>query len=156
MELSFPVEFDFYHLGKIQRAESHQPSGADAVLIPPHHEPMGLTFHGDFTGVLILWVREGLDFSMYAEVGNIIASQIATQLASRHAVDCVISPPQRLKESQLRTLLSAFPIRHSQTYTHTLEGEVVRLPALFLGAQEQSPDQFKEEISYVQSSRLDL
>jgi hypothetical protein len=130
-----PREFPFYHLGTVTLDETV--AGPEAV---PSDEPQfahstGVAFQllGELDDWLVLVFEQGLDVPTYTEMGNIIASQLATQL-SAEGKEAMISPPRELKTPQLVRLLSnageARPL--SRLYRHTHRGETFAVRAYLL------------------------
>jgi chemotaxis protein CheY-P-specific phosphatase CheC len=128
---SLPETFSFYHLGQIALRDSGK---AKAALLDPNDDRAALayTLRGDIQAAVVLLLEPGLDVSMYSEAGNIIASKLATQLAEKHGIDVVLSPPTRLERSQLQLLASATPEIAEKTYVHSHAGKEVLLEALLL------------------------
>ncbi|MBY0470108.1 chemotaxis protein CheC [bacterium] len=100
LEQSLPSEFEFFHLGKVSRDRSAtfpQIQFIDKAVV-------GFTLQGDFRGALLVVFDQGLDVSMYSEMGNIIASQLVTNL-SKQGLDVVISPPKTVGSDQALKLV---------------------------------------------------
>jgi hypothetical protein len=121
---ALPREFDFYHLGKVKLQEAALAVPLDRFpaafpIVSEDQSPaIGYSFRGDVSGVLILNVPGGADASVYAEMGNVIASMVATRLANDEQLDVMISEPSFLSSSALRKLVGATPALESRTYLH--------------------------------------
>ena len=129
---ALPKEFEFYHLGKVKLQEAALASPRPDFFPAASEDQVpaiGYSFRGDVTGVLILGVPGGADLSVYAELGNIIASQIATQLATQDGLDVMISAPNFLSSSALRKLVSGGTHIESRTYLHHLDQAAIAISA---------------------------
>src|SRR4051812_21727541 len=93
---ALPKAFDFYHLGKV-KMELADPSGQ----IAPDLSALAYQIHGDITAILVLLFPPDLDESTYAEMGNVIASQLVTQASDLTQIDLMISPPKIIPRDQL-------------------------------------------------------
>jgi CheC-like family len=121
---SFPRDFDFYHLGKVALTPSNT---LFEELTVDDLDTVIFHLYGDVRALVILFFQKSLDRSTYTELGNVLASQIATQLASQTGTDVMISPPQHLNDSQRNQI-----IRHKlplirKNYLHYVENLVVPL-----------------------------
>ncbi len=103
MELALPTSFPFYHLGEVNRL----PDPAAQKSAAPNEEmkTIGYSLQGDFQGVLLVQFDQNLDFSVYAEMGNIIASQLVTTLSARKEMDLAVSPPQKISKTVFQSLV---------------------------------------------------
>jgi hypothetical protein len=101
-----PESFDFYHLGRVERAEPESDSSFDLEkTLQEESSAWGYRVHGDAPALVVLLFDRVHDSSVYMELGNILASRIATGLsAGRVGVGVMISPPQALSVSQIRKL----------------------------------------------------
>ncbi|MGK5084160.1 hypothetical protein WDW37_12760 [Bdellovibrionota bacterium FG-1] len=113
---SLPKQFSFYHLGEVRLTPSVSvPS--DETTLPKNPVAVAFSVEGDVRGSMLLLFEEGLDVSVYSEMGNVIASQMVTSLAEKEGVDLYISPPKILSSVQLSTILKN---QHgvARTYLH--------------------------------------
>src|SRR4051794_39611054 len=85
---ALPDQFEFYHLGQVSQQPSH--AHLDEVCA------IAFYLSGDVEAIMILLFSKQLDSSLYSELGNILASQMATQLSNKSGMDLHISPPQKL------------------------------------------------------------
>lgn len=90
LQASFPESFDFYHLGRIDTADTTgaaQPTAREILdeLMDPHCAAFVLSGAGE-KAYLLLFFDGHLDSSVYAEAGNILASRMAGK-------DWTLSPP---------------------------------------------------------------
>src|SRR4051812_2282889 len=103
---ALPRSFNFYHLGKVE---------LQAEIVQPHSTPeegitgFGFQFKGDLNASLILLVEDGLDLSIYAEVGNILASKVANHLFENYQLQVAITPPHKLSRDHLFNFLKNQP-----------------------------------------------
>ncbi len=134
---ALPREFEFYHLGSVKLQEAAL-AAPRPELFPAASEDqvpaIGYSFRGDVSGVLILNVPGGADVSLYAEMGNIIASQVATRLARDEQLDVMISAPNYLSSAALRKLLTGPSRLESRTYLHHLNDQAVTVAAWVVAA----------------------
>lgn len=128
---SLPENISFYHLGEIALRDSVKPQKT-ALNSSDDRAALAYTLRGDIQAAVVLLIEPGLDLSMYSEAGNIIASRLATELADKHGIDVVLSPPTRLERSQLQLLASTTPEIAEKTYVHTYAGKDVLLETLLL------------------------
>jgi hypothetical protein len=131
---SLPQSFPFYHLGEARLRPSSSESAQEIHC--EDRSGIAFTLQGEVRGVLALVFDEGLDVSTYSEFGNIIASQMATHLESRHGLTTRISPPRVLTESQLRNFLQQLGPRFARTYLHQHQGHVISIQALVISTEE--------------------
>lgn len=123
-EKAFPEEFDFYHLGQVKLKSAVERPNVRNIPISPINlgtvaakavgifeytssdklSSIGYTFNGDINCALIVSFDRNLDLSTYMELGNVLASRIATQLCES-GLDVMISAPNILTEKQLRSLI---------------------------------------------------
>jgi hypothetical protein len=130
---SLPENFSFYHLGEISLRNPNEIRQASLTLpIDDRRAALAYRLRGDLQAEVVLMLEPGLDLSMYSEAGNIIASRLATQLAEKHQIDVVISPPTRLEHEQLARLMSVTVEKIEKTYVHSYAGREILLEALIL------------------------
>ena len=125
---AMPGGFSFYQLGHVE-----------AMADEPHEETyraledrVGIAFNleGDIRGLLVLIVEQGLDLSTYTELGNILASRLATNLTGPGEV--MISPPIHLNHSQLERLMRAQQPVLQRSYIHLNKNTAVTVQTLIL------------------------
>ena len=98
----FPESFEFYHLGNV---EKQLPISSVQSLELDGRSGVSFNLYGDTTGLIVFLFEEGLDVSTYTEMGNVLASRMATQLSIQQGWDVMISPPRFLNSAQLRSQL---------------------------------------------------
>jgi hypothetical protein len=133
-----PRDFDFYHLGRITLSD--EPTEIPAPLT--HASPLfsddriavAFALQGDTPGALVLLLDGSLDVSTYSEAGNIIASRLATSLASREGREVTVSPPRVISRERLQQMLNG-GAASARTYLHQQGQRTVRLTALVLEAR---------------------
>jgi hypothetical protein len=138
-----PRSFAFYHLGQVElRTEQARKilalSPGSAPLYPTTSSDriaVAYSIEGDIRGLITLVFDQGLDVSTYAELGNIIASRVATDLENRHGLDVTVSPPRILRAAQVEELLNQDRPRLTRTYLHQHEGKVVPLQTLLMSSE---------------------
>lgn len=144
---SLPEGFDFYHLGRIERSDSPL-AGPDLgrAQVSDDRASIAYAIQGEESCLIVLRFDGALDRSMYAEAGNILASQFVADLERRRGVIAVLSPPRELTPRQLGRLLAdpgadtAEP-RLTRHYLHRLtDGSSVRLDAVILPASTDSTE----------------
>ena len=95
----FPDSFAFYHLGRVERSEvpTWELSLAGKV---------GFAFRiqGELQGLFLVFFDESLDASLYSEIGNTLASRIATTLSKNGSI-VLISPPRRIGLESAKQLI---------------------------------------------------
>jgi hypothetical protein len=114
---ALPEAFSFYHLGSVVTCPH-------PVLSPTFEENktfIGFQLDADIRAILIVAFEKGLDLSLYSEMGNILASRLATEISQEIGEDVLLSPPQMLSLGLLRKILQT-PSKDSlihRRYTHT-------------------------------------
>jgi hypothetical protein len=133
---AFPQVVSFYHLGTVNASA---PSTTLTLTASELSEKVGLLFRflGDFSGSFLFLFDKGLDLSIYSELGNVLASQIATHLSENHERDILISPPHTLTHTQLVTLLKSSQPRFQQTYFHKHEKNLATIHTFMLPRNSQ-------------------
>ena len=131
---SLPSSFPFYHLGQVAQL-TQGTIESETELASSDLIAVAFTFQGETHGVLALLFNQDLDVSIYSEMGNIIASQMANTLQLSHGLDVSISPPRLLTHHQLKKLLSG---SHGKvrTYLHQHEGRVIPLQTFVVSSEE--------------------
>ncbi len=99
---ALPKNFDFYHLGVVRMQ-----SGTQDDLWSHGARAIGFSLEGDLRAALMIRVEFAEDLSVYAEMGNIIASQLATALSKEKGVDVLISPPRMMSAKAASRLMAA-------------------------------------------------
>ncbi|MGK5086301.1 hypothetical protein WDW86_01985 [Bdellovibrionota bacterium FG-2] len=122
LQMALPESFPFYHLGEVTKLTPALPHEKKIPVLAPSDElkTIGYSLQGDFQGVLLVQFDRSLDFSVYAEMGNIIASQLVTTLSARKEMDLAVSPPQKISKSVFQSLLKVgkdFPY-HQYIHKH--------------------------------------
>ncbi len=104
--MDFPGGFDFYHLGQVEALNSTSIDfeGKQAVAFQ---------LYGDQEGLFVLLFAEGLDTSLYSELGNVLASRMSRMLSESSDTDLMISPPRLLNPLQVKKSLA--PIIQNQS-----------------------------------------
>lgn len=102
---SFPERIPFYHLGEVALSDTREREAAP--LSDPDLRCVGFQLQGDISGLVAILFDAGLDLSTYTELGNLLASRIATELSQRVGVDVLISPPRSLSLDRLTRILES-------------------------------------------------
>jgi CheY-specific phosphatase CheX len=128
---ALPERFDFYHLGPVALRDRSTGATTAASLedLLAGCATVGFSIQGDIQGMLIVAFEKDLDFSTYTELGNVVASQLVTQLNRRDGIDVMISPPRPLTAERLAKILPALraPSTVVRTYLHRT-GEKAEIP----------------------------
>lgn len=122
IESALPSGFDFYDYGSVYAEAKNIPQAG-----PESAEgKIGVAFstQGDQRAVLVVMFDEGLDASMYTEIGNVIASRFADGLA-RVGSDVFLSPPQALGAAEIHRRLSGAQPSLARQYYHSHSGTIV-------------------------------
>jgi hypothetical protein len=137
---ALPEGFSFYHLGQVEPLPTsgrldHSPS------IYPDSIGVAYRIQGDLRGLFIIVLDKGLDVSIYSELGNILASRLASNLSSSEdGLEIMISPPHVLNHSQLERLMrSQHPVIR-KTYTHFDRNLSIPIQTLILLTPEDGND----------------
>ncbi len=131
LEGALPPRFDFYHLGavELQAPASPPPTAVSGTA----ERAVAFSLAGDARGLLVLLFPEELDGSIYAELGNVIAGRVVTELASREGLDLALSPPRQVGRQGLARLLASGPAPRERVYLHrTSGGRSVRVRTLLV------------------------
>lgn len=125
-----PQHFQFYHLGEVSSKalfnKTENPL-KDALAV-------GYQIKGDIQAVVLVIFDRGLDLSVYSELGNVLASQIANQLHSQKGFDVLISPPQILSESLFENIQRSQKPLLKRTYAHVYHNFVIPIETWILKA----------------------
>lgn len=124
---AMPQEFPFYHLGRVERRAS------ETLNLPEDPAAAVFSLRGDLTGMMIVAFDRDLDPSTYAEMGNILASQLVTRLYSQRRMEVMITSPRMMMGGELRTLLARIPSsapKVQQCYWHNHAGKTERVHAI--------------------------
>jgi len=134
---AFPTSFDFYHMGTVHAREG-SPFATfelESALLKDSHA-VGFWIEADSRALMILLFDRELDHSTYTEMGNILASRLATELSRRHGIDTLISPPRVLSmarvERAARSASAATPRVLQKTYVHQHKNRHVPVEVLIL------------------------
>lgn len=134
MDRAFPRNFDFYHLGKVELLRTEH--SADLPLQSPDFVAPGkaiaFSLYGDFRAVLVLWFPSELDQDIYTELGNLLASKVASQLSKDNQLELMISPPNPLTDSQWEQLSRKSPILMKGYYAHHTDRRTLLVEAWIL------------------------
>lgn len=129
---ALPLRFAFYNMGEVELQQETTPIDEDVSAI-------SYRMYGDVKSLLIVLFPKGLDLSLYAELGNVIASKIATQLSSDTSLDVMVSPPQILNEVQTQKLRLSQEHMIRRNYAHLYSNSLVQVETLILfGALEET------------------
>lgn len=103
---ALPDHFPFYDLGEVESAGHRLPEEISPQNSFEDCYAVAFRFYGDVSATLLVVFDKGLDVSVYSELGNILASHAATELARDHDdAQLMISPPRVLGEKQMARLL---------------------------------------------------
>jgi hypothetical protein len=116
---ALPEQFEFYHLGEVKQTMTDQIVDLDRKHI------VAFRFYGDTQGVLLILFNEGLDASLYTEMGNIIASRSAQGLGEKDGIGVMITPPSTLKKTVAERLIANSDYCIQRSYHHKLNGEII-------------------------------
>jgi hypothetical protein len=119
---AMPSQFNFYHLGQVQLSENE--IGFQDLQV----RGVGFQVFGDVSVFLMILFASDLDFSIYAELGNVIASQLASQLSRMKNIEVMISSPQDLSNLMLKRLRNIEPI-FRMSYGHCYNNQVIPVEA---------------------------
>ena len=125
---ALPVGFSFYNMGTVEMlsADSAQTQAGEVSDFPEPGLSIGYQFVGELRGLILIMIPDGLNLSMYMELGNILASRIATYLSNEEGIDVMISPPKVMTEQNLQHF-TRIESEVSRTYYHRYGNCVVRL-----------------------------
>ena len=148
---ALPEKIPFYHLGMIEASESRTAEGIGETL-SPDRSALAYALQGDLQALLLLTMESGLDLSVYAEAGNLLASQVATRLSQQNGLDVMISPPRQLDADQLATLArrlddSEARILLEKIYIHLHGEHAVSLRLLFITNDTQNGTNLESEMA---------
>jgi len=128
---ALPKEFSFYHLGSVEMRSQREFTETNAELILEDLNAVAFSFQGDFRGVLIILVEKGLDVSIYSELGNILASRLATEL-THDGYDVMITPPRLLQAPQLERLIQTPQKKIHGKYQHLYQNTTVPVETVLI------------------------
>jgi hypothetical protein len=103
----------------------------DKDLILEDLNAVAFSFQGDFRGVLVILIEKGLDISIYSELGNILASRIATELNS-DGYDVMVTPPRLLQSAQIERLIQTPHKKIHGKYQHLYQSTVVPVETVLI------------------------
>jgi hypothetical protein len=125
-----PQRFEFYHLGQVEAQSTGLPFEPFEENQLDESSILGFQLYGSARVLLILLFDKALDLSTYSELGNVLTSQVATQLNSKIGTDTMISPPELITSQQLQNLLRRSKPSIRRTYRHSFGDLVILLEAL--------------------------
>jgi len=128
---AMPKEFSFYHLGSVEMQSTRELETQNSELALDDLNAVAYSFQGDFRGVLVVLVEKGLDVSIYSEMGNILASRMATELM-QDGYDVMISPPRLLQTEQLDKLMKTSLKKIQGKYAHLYQNTTVPIDVLLI------------------------
>ena len=132
---ALPDTFDFYTMGQIQSLPSDSLNpGQDSLLNTPWDTfdlTIAFRISGELSAWMVLLLEQPLDYSMYSEVGNVLASRMASQLNASHGWGIQISPPISLTAIQLETLKKQRCLIR-KSYGHCTKTGIVPITVLIL------------------------
>ena len=141
MVTSLPSSLDFYHLGSVEVDERQPSTDPDRIRMDllrraADFNAYGFAFHGDFRGALIILFSKDLDRDTYAELGNILASRLATSLTEQEGLGVSISPPYLLGASGKWIQSTLQPGAHCahRRYFHHTGKKLIPIEVLILGS----------------------
>ena len=149
--MNFPEGFAFYHLGKVEKiAPSGQTEFVEPALAFDKRVGVSFNLYGEETSLIVLLFDQKLDVSTYTEMGNVLASRIASNLCNASGLETMISPPRFLTSEQLQSQIS--PVLNAlemsgiriqaQEYAHNHGENSISLQLLVIpGNQEQVLEQ---------------
>jgi hypothetical protein len=121
IESALPEAMPFYHLGEVRLSEEILPTQKELAEM----EVLGFSFQGDLRGLMLVLFDPGLDASVYAEMGNLIAANTATRLSRERALDVLISPPKKLETALVSKIIDQGSMIIHRTYLHVHQGKSV-------------------------------
>lgn len=149
---SLPEKFRFYHLGDVKRVDSPSPSRTSLESLPEDSELQGLravafNLKGDVQGTLMILFNQKLDVSTYTELGNVLASKLATRLSEVRGADVLITPPRNLSPLQLEAfLIKIRKTLSSQLIAEKRKPQVVRSRYIHSSVQSSGEKNISKEI----------
>ncbi|OFZ18365.1 MAG: hypothetical protein A2X94_12515 [Bdellovibrionales bacterium GWB1_55_8] len=126
---ALPEQFDFYHLGTVNLEPEH--THPISEKLPDDAMAVAFQLSGDVSAALVLHFEKGLDPSIYSEMGNVIASRVATNLSKMENLDILVSPPRLLSEKHWENLSQGHKLT-GRTYLHLHRGISIRLHAILI------------------------
>jgi hypothetical protein len=137
-----PDKFEFYHLGEVQA--SSDPISREVRIAESFTDCIGAAFlirdraTSDTLAWLVLVFDQGLDAATYTELGNVIASRFAGNLARDLQLieGALPSPPRTLNAPQLSRLFSMNSSREQEArvYHPARQGTLVPVRAYVLSS----------------------
>jgi hypothetical protein len=131
-ESSLPMHFDFYHLGRVERlGRSLRPEFWNL------HDCVALQFKiysmsESLVGYIYVFIDSGLDSSVYAELGNVIASQTSRSLSDSHRFgeEFFITPPRTITVPLVEKMVALGGEWTSLKYRHQHRDHSIEVPVL--------------------------
>jgi hypothetical protein len=131
-ESSLPKQFDFYHMGKVERlGRSLRPEFwnlQDCAVLQFKVYSMSESL----VGYLYVFIHAGLDSSVYTELGNVIASQTSKALSEdkRFGEEFFITPPRTVTVPLVEKMVALGGDWTTLKYRHTLREHSIEVPVL--------------------------
>jgi hypothetical protein len=127
---ALPDEFPFYHLGRVQKHVDLD----QMIETRPDSCYLVFDFVGENRALMILAFDRGLDASIYEEIGNTIASQIADGLAEEEKRLVMPSPPRILEHEQIKKIIQSHQAKDflRRQYFHLWKSLVINVEMLIL------------------------
>jgi chemotaxis protein CheY-P-specific phosphatase CheC len=113
---ALPKDFGFYGLGEVTLSEERS---AAPDFDFNDKTALAFTIFGDRKLSAVVVFDQGLDESMYTEMGNVIMSRAADNLSARLGYSVLISPPYRIDIDLLQSILASAKDSERRTYIHT-------------------------------------
>ena len=131
---ALPENFNFYHLGRVEAQTVLEASDVTGAIADS--DAVAFTLQGDRRATVIILFEKGLDQSMYAEMGNVMVSRLASTLSETGEIDVIISPPKNLASNMVHSLVKMAPIIQVRNYLHVGPDTNVRVQALILSEND--------------------
>lgn len=129
LSLALPERFPFFHLGEVALELDSRQGLADDDAAAEDRARIAFRLLGELEGWLVIAVDAAVDLSMYSELGNILASQLANRLHRDQGREIMISPPEPLDPERWESLLASLPEEDRapvrRRYLHAHDGRVV-------------------------------
>lgn len=128
-----PKEFAFYHLGHARANTGATRSlGSDDQI-----SLIGYRVSGDPSFWIVLAHERDLEFSIYSEFGNILASRWVGQLSDALGQDFVLSHPMQISKSVIQAVESKLIPLVRRQYIHAHQSKEVPLEFWVLPHREE-------------------
>ena len=136
-EEALPRDFSFYGLGNVLLSDSSGQLYQSLEKINHGHAAYRVHFKGELQGALILFFSEEWDSTLFAEMGNIIASRCANHLEKEHEMEVMITPPEPMTAAQIRQIGLRKPAGVVKTYRFSNLGHEIQVHVLVLSMRMQ-------------------